>query len=128
MLPPPPPPPVIYMFGFPAALPIEPHVASLVERFLSGETLEPTAELLALLKREFDAQERYRRTLAAGIERVSSALLAEASRHIATIEHPFIDTLSAFWRGYNAGRYQALAIAASMLAELVIVASMEVER
>lgn len=96
-------------------------------RFIMGLEVAVTDELLAAIRAELGAMERYRLALTNAVAKVCAATLAGAFESAGPIEHPVTDVHSAFWRGYALGKYEAYCNAAAELSEIPVVAALALE-
>lgn len=78
---------------------------SAVERFLRGEDVEPSAELLTAMRIEFAAQESYRTQLVELLSKTVRELVEHSDRLANAIEVPSRDS-EQYAAGFAQGRYR----------------------
>jgi hypothetical protein len=87
--------------------------------WLSGEHVEPTPELLAMIREEFVAQDLFRDRLVAHFQRIASDMSGSASQRQDALELP-ADPAQQFDAGYNAGVYQGYSACAQSVRKAVV--------
>lgn len=120
------PQPTVYLYGArePAVMRIDP---TQLGKWMMGADIPVDVALGQAIRAEFAIQERYRMVMLDAIHKACAAFLREAFDNVAPIEQPATDTMTAFWRGYAQGKYEAFCLAAAELADIQVTAALAIE-